>query len=260
MPLPLALAAAQGVIVGMATAWAVRRHQLAAPGAATAVAATAAIAAVIGQLALDWRAAWRARSLRSTELRDALLASGLGSEAELEAEHRDRSARPDFGGYVAHHFGAGDDPFPDEDSTGALRGPAAAAAALVELAIAGLIAAAIARPSAREPACARCGRWRVEHPIGRAPLGTAAGVTRHLLAGDTSAAAALLAPPDTREETRLALLTCRDGHDGDGGVLRLCEERIDRRRRVAVHRVADLVVTGDELAVLRARLGDAGTT
>jgi hypothetical protein len=73
-------------------------------------------------------------------------------------------------------------------------------------------------------------------------------VIERLLAGDAGGAAALLRPPDTREEVRFSLLCCPDGHDQDGGVLRLSELFWTRGRRLALRRLADLEAGSDEVA------------
>ncbi|HEU5056637.1 MAG TPA: hypothetical protein VFU21_08920, partial [Kofleriaceae bacterium] len=77
-----------------------------------------------------------------------------------------------------------------------------------------------------------------------------------LLAGDAPGAAALLRPPDTREQVLLSLLTCPAGHDGEAGVVRLCEVSWTRRRRLALRQVADVEVDAAEVAVLRAAFAE----
>ena len=92
----------------------------------------------------------------------------------------------------------------------------------------------------------------MERGLGAAAHGVAREVVARLEAGDASGAAALLRPPDTREEVLLSLLTCPHGHDGEAGVVRICEVSWTRRRRLALRQVADLEMDAPELAVVRA--------
>jgi len=103
-----------------------------------------------------------------------------------------------------------------------------------------------------------CGAWRVERGIGTAAHGVARELVAELVQGDTARAAALLRPPDTREQVMLSLLTCPAGHDGDAGVLRVAEVSWTRRRRLALRRIADLDIDAADLMVVRAALADEG--
>ncbi|HLU67210.1 MAG TPA: hypothetical protein VKZ63_13090, partial [Kofleriaceae bacterium] len=66
-------------------------------------------------------------------------------------------------------------------------------------------------------------------------------------------------PRDTREQTLLTILSCPDGHDGDGGVLRVSDVSwTRRRRRLALRQVADLEIDGAAAAAIAGALEREG--
>jgi hypothetical protein len=120
----------------------------------------------------------------------------------------------------------------------------------IELFLALAIACLWAGRAASQPACPTCGAWRAEHALGSAAHGVAREVAKRLVAGDAAGAAQLLRPPDTREAVALSALACPAGHDQGGGVLRIGDVFWTRRRRLALRRVADLEVSGEEMAAM----------
>lgn len=243
------LPAAVGVAVGASMAWAVRRFALARPLVAGAMAGAATAAALAGQLALDYRAARETREDEIEEL--ARLRAGVGvSDEELAAVRDAILARWTLAGYARARIGL-DDSGTFTGTPPVLGRAGAVAVSVVELCLALAIAGLWAAGAASDPACPRCGAWRVERGIGAAAHGVAREVAARLQAGDASGAAELLRPPDTREEVLLSLLTCPHGHDGEAGVLRVCEVSWTRRRRLALRRIADLEIDGADLAVVR---------
>jgi hypothetical protein len=246
----LLLPAAVGVGVGASMAWAVRRLALARPRVAGAFAAAATMAALAGQVSLDYRAARAEREAEVAEL--ARLRSGVGvSEAELAAATDAILARWTLAGYARARVGL-DDSGTFTGTPPVLGRAGAMALSLFEVCLALAIAALWAAGAASDPACPRCGAWRVERRLGAAAHGVAREVERRLSAGDASGTAELLRPPDTREHVLLSVLSCPAGHDGEAGVLRVCEVSWTRRRRLALRRIADLEIDADDLAVLRA--------
>jgi len=246
----LLVPAAIGVGVGALMAWAVRRLALSRPLVAGVLAGTAAAAALATHVALDFRAARQDRAREIEEL--ARLRSGGGvSDEELAAVKEAILARWTLARYASARAGF--------DDTGTFTGTppvlgraGAVAVSLVELCLALLIAGLWAAGEARDPACPRCGAWRVERGLGAAAHGVARELAARLVAGDASGAAEILRPPDTREQVLLSVMTCPDGHDGEGGVVRICEVSWTRRRRLALRRVADLEVDAADLTSLRA--------
>lgn len=232
--LVLVLPAVQGLVVGGAAIWAIRRARLQRPGYFGALAAVAAASAVIGHGVLDYA------NERVAHREDCALIAVTGIDYELcLAELTPRV-------FLARRFRMEGDP------RGAGRsGPAIGALELMlAMGVAGLLAAS----TAREPACPQCRRWRVESVLGKAAIGVSKQLVDELLAGETAAAAALLEPPDTREAIEVGLLACPEGHDSGGGVLRVTETKLDRRRQLRRLRVADLVVTSAEAETIRERL------
>lgn len=244
--------AAVGAGVGASLAWAVRRLALARPLWAGAIAAMAAAAALAAQVALDYRAARDARAEEIEEL--AQLRSGVGvSQEELAAARDAILARWTLAGYARARVGL-DDSGTFTGTPPVLGRAGAIALSVLELGLALAIAALWAAGAASDPACPRCGAWRVERGLGAAAHGVARELVAHLEEGEAGRAADLLRPPDTREEVLLSLLTCPAGHDGDAGVLRVCDVSWTRRRRLALRRVADLEVEPADLAILRQAL------
>ena len=246
----LLVPAAVGVGVGASMAWAVRRLALSRPVVAGALACAATAAALAGQMALDYRAAREAREEEIEEL--ARMRAGVGvSEEELAAVRDAVLARWTLSGYARARIGL-DDSGTFTGTPPVLGRAGAVALTVIELCLALAIAGLWVAGAASDPACPRCGAWRVERGLGAAAHGVAREVVARLEAGDASGAAALLRPPDTREEVLLSLLTCPHGHDGEAGVVRICEVSWTRRRRLALRQVADLEMDAPELAVVRA--------
>jgi len=245
----LLVPAAVGVGVGASMGWAVRRLALSRPLVAGAPAGASVAAALAAQVALDFRAARQEREQEIEEL--ARLRAGVGvSDEELEAAKDSILARWTLARYASARVGL-DDSGTFTGTPPVLGRAGAVALSLFELLLALAIAGLWAAQAASDPACPRCGRWRVERGLGSAAHGVAHQVVDRLLAGDASGAAALLRPPDTREQVMLSIVTCPDGHDGEAGVLRVCEVSWTRRRRLALRRVADLEIDGPDLATLR---------
>ena len=246
----LLVPAAVGVGVGAAMGWAVRRLALSRPLVAGALAGAAAAAALATHVALDFRAARQDRAQEIEEL--ARLRSGVGvSDEELAAAKDAILAHWTLARYASARIGF--------DDTGTFSGTppvlgraGAVALSLVELGLALLIAGLWAAGEARDPACPRCGAWRVERGLGAAAHGVARQLAARLVAGDARGAAEVLRPPDTREQVLLSVMTCPDGHDGEAGVVRVCEVSWTRRRRLALRRIADLELDAADLATLRA--------
>ncbi len=250
----LLVPAAIGVGVGASMSWAVRRLRLARPLVAAALAALAVAAALAVQVALDYRAARAARSEEIDEL--ARLRAGVGvSEEELAAARDAILADWTLAGYARARIGL-DDSGRFTGTPPVLGRAGAVAVSILELCLALAIAGLWAAQSAGEPACAVCGAWRVERGVGSAAHGIARDLVAQLVAGDAAAAASLVRPPDTREQVLLSLLTCPAGHDGAGGVLRVSDVSWTRRRRLALRRVADLVIEAPDLEILRAALAE----
>lgn len=250
----LLVPAAIGVAVGASMGWAVRRLRLARPVVAASLAALSVAAALSVQIALDYRAARAARAEEIDEL--AHLRAGVGvSEEELAAAREAILAGWTLAGYARARIGL-DDSGRFTGTPPVLGRRGAVAISMVELCLALAIACLWSAQVAREPACAICGTWRVERSVGAAAHGIARDLVMHLVAGDTAAAAALLEPPDTREQVLLTLLTCPAGHDGAAGVLRVSEVSWTRRRRLALRRIADLVIEAPDLDLLRAALAE----
>lgn len=250
----LLVPAAIGVGVGASMAWAVRRLVLARPAVAGALAALAVVAAMATQLALDFRAARAERAREIDEL--ARLRAGVGvSEEELAAAREAILARWTVARYAQARFGL-DDSGTFTGTPPVLGRAGAVAVSILELCLALAIAGLWAAQVASDPACPRCGRWRVERGLGAAAHGVAREAAARLLDGDAEGAAALLRPPDTRERVLLSLLTCPAGHDGEAGVLRIAEVSWTRRRRLALRRVADLAMEEAEVAAIRAALAE----
>jgi hypothetical protein len=246
-PVHLVLPAAIGIAVGGALAWTVRRLRLSRLRPAVALAAGAVVLAMLMQLVLDYRAARAEHERQLDRMQEARVAAGLVSRDELPAEREEWMAGWSLWRFARAHIGL--------DDTGVFTGTppvfgrgGALALSAVELLLALLIASLWAGRTAVEPACPSCGAWRIERHLGSAAHGVSRPLVRRLLAGDPAGAARLMRPPDTREEVRLSAFTCPAGHDGEGGVLRIGEVFWTRGRRLALRRVADLEVGGEELA------------
>lgn len=246
----LLVPAAVGVAVGASTGWVVRRLVLARPLVAAALAGAAVAAALSAQVALDYRAARAARAHEIDEL--ARLRAGVGvSEAELAAARRAILADWTLAGYARARIGL-DDSGRFTGTPPVLGRAGAVAVSIVELCLALAIAGLWAAQVAGDPACPECGAWRVERGLGAAAHGIARELVADLLQGDAAGAAALIRPPDTREQVLVSLMTCPAGHDREAGILRVAEISWTRRRRLALRRVADLKIEAPELEALRA--------
>lgn len=246
--------AAVGVGVGASMAWAVRRLALSRPLVAGALAAAAAAAGLAAHVALDFRAARQDRAAEIEQL--ARLRAGVGVDDEELAAARDAIlARWTLGRYARARIGL-DDSGTFTGTPPVLGRAGAVALSIVEMCLALLIAGLWAAQAASDPACPRCGAWRVERGLGAAAHGVAREVVARLLAGDAAGAAAMLRAPDTREQVLLSVLTCPRGHDGEAGVLRLCDVAWTRRRRLGLRRVADLELDAADLAVVRAAFAE----
>lgn len=250
----LLVPAAIGVAAGASMAWVVRRARLSRPLVAGTLAGLAAAGALAAQVALDFHAGRRAKAREIDAL--ARTRAGVGvSEGELVAAREAILARWTLPRYARARIGL--------DDSGAFTGTppvlgraGAMAVSFIEILLALAITAAWAAQAASHPACPRCGRWRVERGLGAAAHGVARELAARLLADDPIGAAALLRPPDTREQVLLSRLSCPEGHDGDGGVLRICDVSWTRRRRLGLRRIADIEVEMAELEGLRAALGE----
>ena len=252
----LLVPAAVGVAVGAAMGWAVRKLVLPRPLVAATCAGLAVAAALAAQMALDFRAARAARAEEIDEL--SRLRAGVGvSDDELAAAREAILADWTLAGYARARIGL-DDSGRFTGTPPVLGRAGAVAVSIVELCLALAIAGLWAAQVASDPACPVCGAWRVERGIGTAAHGVARELVAELVQGDTARAAALLRPPDTREQVMLSLLTCPAGHDGDAGVLRVAEVSWTRRRRLALRRIADLDIDAAELMLVRAALADEG--
>jgi hypothetical protein len=246
--------AAIGVAVGAAMGWAVRRLALARPPVAGALAALAVMAALATMVALDFRTARAARGHEVDEL--SRLRADIGvSEEELAATRRAILAHWTLERYARARIGL-DDSGMFTGTPPVLGRAGAVAMSLVELLLALAIAVLWAVQVAGEPACPRCGRWRVERRLGAAAHGVARALAKRLRAGDAGGAATLVRPPDTREQVLLSILTCPHGHDGEAGVLRIAEVSWTRRRRLALRPIADLEISATDLDVLRSALAE----
>ncbi|HWM84568.1 MAG TPA: hypothetical protein VNO33_01995 [Kofleriaceae bacterium] len=253
-PIQLVLPAAVGIAVGAALAWTVRRQRLSRPGPVVALAAAAVTVALLLHLVLDFAAARSAQAAELDQVLEMRATTGLATREDLAAERDEWLAEWNFWRYARARIGL--------DDTGVFSGTppvlgraGAVALSAIELLLAIWIAALWAGRAAGEPACAACGAWKPEWGLGSAAHGVARGVIDRMLAGDAEGAADLLRPPDTREEVRFSLLRCPDGHDGEGGILRVSEVFWTRHRRLALRRVADLEVGGEELRAIADGLG-----
>jgi hypothetical protein len=253
VPVEVVLPAAVGVVVGGSLALTVRRLRLSRPRPTVAIAAAATVLALAVQLVLDFRAAREERAEQIDRILDARDAAGVATREELAEE---RAAWLD--GWTLRRYASAriglDDSGTFSGTPPVLGRTGQLALSAFEVLLAIFIAAAWAGRAAGEPACPACGAWRAEHMLGSAAHGVERGVVKRLLAGDPDGAAALLRPPDTREEVMFTLLVCPAGHDGDGGVLRVGEVFWTRRRRLALRRVADLEVDAALLAPIAAAL------
>lgn len=253
-PIDVVLPAAIGIAVGAAVVWSVRRLRLSRPRPVLVLAASAAVLGLAVQLGLDYRAA-RAARVQRLEVGQAIrVGSGLVAREDLAAERDALLADWSLWRYARARVGLDDSSaFTGAPAVLGRGGTLALSAVEVFLAIA--IATLWAGRAASHPACPVCGAWRAERVLGSAAHGVARALVQRMLAGDAHGAAGLLRPPDTREEVRLSAFRCPAGHD-EGGVLRVGEVFwTTRHRRLAVRRVADVEVTGGELAVIAAGLG-----
>jgi hypothetical protein len=252
--LDLLVPGAIGIAVGTVVAAGVTRLAVARPWLAASVAAVAAVGALAQLIALDFRAARAEEVARIDQLSRVRQDAGLASEEELAAVRSAMLRRFTFSGYAQARIGL--------DDSGRLTGTppvlgraGATALSAIEVLLAALLAAMSAGRAASHPVCPLCGRWRVEHPLGTVAHGLSRVLVSDLLADRPIADR--MRPPDTREETRLALLTCPAGHDHQAGVLRIYEVTWTRHRRRALRRVEDLELDATTLAPLR-QLFDRG--
>jgi hypothetical protein len=238
-----------GLGIGLAIAGEVRRAGLSSPRAATVLATIAVLLALGVHLGLRYRQHREARLDDLRRVHDVHVAVGLVGDRP----HPEVRVTP--ASFLRHRFGLGANIDPMSGLPAAL-GPVGTIAIFgIEVLLCLGIAIVVARMSASEPACPRCGSWRVHARLADAGFGVADDLVARLLEHDAAAAAALVSPPDTRERVRLAVLSCPAGHDDGGGVLRVMEHRRDRRRRERARHVADLCVSEAELDTLRAAVG-----
>jgi hypothetical protein len=253
-PVDIMLPSAIGAVVGGGLSVAVRRLRLSRPRPVVAIAIAATLAALVLQLGLDFRAARAARAARVERSLGVRVEIGVLPREELEGDRAAAMQGWTLGRYARERIGL--------DDSGRLTGlppllgrAGALAMTALQLVLALAIAVLLARRSAAEPACPRCGAWREAHPLGAAAHGVARELVAAVREGDADGAAALVRPPDTREAVMMWRLACPDGHDGDGGVLRVSEVIwTRRRRRLVLQRVADLEAGEDLLAPLVAAL------
>ena len=246
-PVDLVMPAAIGIATGGALAWTVRRLRLSRPRPAAALAAGAVVVAMLMQLCLDYRAARAEHEHQLDRVQEARVGAGLVAREDLPAEREEWMAGWSLWRFARARVGLDDSGLLTGTPPVLGRGGALALSAF-ELLLAVLIASMWAARTAAEPACPSCGAWRTERQLGSAAHGVSRQLVRRLLAGDPPGAARLMRPPDTREEVRLSAFTCPSGHDQEGGVLRIGEVFWTRHRRLALRRIADLEVDGEELA------------
>jgi hypothetical protein len=244
---------AWGLAVGLAVAATARALRVSRPGIAASAAAAGVVVAAAVQIGLDYRLDRHERALAAARIYE-MTSLGTGPDEFIEESYRSRLAELDLRSYLGRRYGMD----PELDPAGGLAssiGPRGAlAVGGLELLIGAAIAGVLARRQALEPACPVCGAWRVESKLGVVAHGVALQVADRLRSGDAAGAAALLAPPDTRELVALSRLSCPKGHDGAGGVLRIEDRSLDARRRERVHVCAELEVTPDELGAIAAAL------
>ena len=253
-PVDVMLPSATGAVVGGGLSVAVRRLRLSRPRPVIAIAIAATLAALALQLGLDFRAARGARAARVERSLGVRIDAGVLPGDELARERAAAMQGWTLVRYARERIGL--------DDSGRLTGlppllgrAGALAMSSLQLILALGIAVLVARRSAAEPACPRCGAWREAHPLGAAAHGVAGALVAAARAGDADGAAALVRPPDTREAVMMWRLACPDGHDGAGGVLRVSEVIwTRRRRRLVLRRVADLEAGAELLAPLVAAL------
>jgi hypothetical protein len=243
---PLAVGAGCGAALALVAVHLV----LSRPWLMAALAAVSAAAALAVLLALDYRAARAGRAAEIDEVARTRQGIGLASAEELAAVRAALLRDWTLGRYVRERVGL--------DDSGAFTGAApvlgkhgAMALSGLELLLAAAIAGMWAGRAASHPACPCCGRWRAERRLGAAAHGVAGPLVARLLAEDAEGAASLLRPPDTREKTLLTLLACPEGHDGDGGVVRVSDLSWTRHRRLAMRGVEEVEVDGELVARLR---------
>jgi hypothetical protein len=222
----------RGFLLGTGLAFLVRRIAFTRPALAISTAAVATLAMEASVFALGYASA-RA-DCQNSAMRAQLISETVGGQGEAQcdslAEH-----------YRERHKGS------------FLSMPARVAVDLFQVLVAMLAAAALVRARATEPCCEHCGRWLVEKPLGATKLGIADALRRHLLGGDLEDAVQMLAPPDTREETRLVLASCP--RHSSQRVLRIREERIERMQRsLRTRHHSDLSINGAEYDALRGAL------
>jgi hypothetical protein len=244
---------AWGLAVGFTVAAAARALRVSRPGIAATAAEAGVVVAAAVQVGLDYRLDRHERALAAARIYE-MSSIGSGPDEFIEDSYRARLAELDLRSYLARRYGMD----PELDPAGGLAssiGPRGAlAVGGLELLIGAAIASVLARRQALEPACSACGAWRVESRLGVVAHGVAEGIAERLRRGDAAGAAALLAPPDTRELVALSRLSCPVGHDGGGGVLRIEARELDARRRERVHICAELEVAAEELGAITSSL------
>jgi hypothetical protein len=248
-PVHLVLPAAVGVAVGAALAVLVRRLRLSRPRAVVALAAGAVVLALSVQLAFDYRAALAEEVRQLEPVEEFRVSQGFVEPDEAAADRAEALAGWTLWRYARARVGLDDSGTFTGMPPGLSRAGTLALSA-IELLLGLAIACLWAGRAAAQPACPTCGAWRAEHALGSAAHGVAREVVKRLNAGDAAGAAALLRPPDTREAVALSAFACPAGHDQDGGVLRIGEVFWTRRRRLALRRIADLEVSGEEMAAM----------
>jgi hypothetical protein len=223
-----------GIAIGMLTARASRWQRLSRQRAAIAIATIGVLLAFSVHGALEYRR----QAAEEQQFSDDY---GL-DEAPLSVRV-----------FLEQRFGL--DPDMQPGQLGSTLGPyGAIGLALIELILALGLAAWIARAQASEPACPKCGQWRVAISLGSIAYGRSDLLVERLRAGEASAVE-LLEAPDTRERTRLIRMACPDGHDGEGGLLRVVDEARDRRGRRRHRLVADVVINERDTAMICDALG-----
>ncbi len=248
---------AWGLVVGLAVAVAARKFRVPRPAFAALAASAGVMVAAASQLGLDYRIDRHERAIAAAEVYD-MSSMGAGPTELIEERYEARLAELGFGDYARRRYGIDPNLDPASGLASSLGPRGTIALSALELVIAIVIAIALARRQALAPACPSCGAWRVEAPLGVGAQGVASDVVDCLLRDRPEAAAARIVPPDTREVVSFSRLSCPAGHDGRGGVLRIVEHELDKRRETRAHQTAELEVSGEELGAVAQALEEAG--
>lgn len=246
---PVAIGTAMGALLSRA----VIVLRVARPVLVATIAAAATASALAMMVAADYRHA-RANQ-EATVQRGAQVRQSIGIDDREIAQWRDdQLSHWTLTNYVRARVGLDDRGY--FTGTPPVLGKAGAVAlSIIELVFACVMAVMWAGRTASTPACPVCGAWREEHSLGEAAHGVSGKFVDAMLANrDAEAAAELLEPPDTREFVALSLFACPEGHDQGGGVLAIGDVAWTRRRRLAIHRIAELDVSAAEVEVLSRHL------